>query len=222
VTSSELDAPDGRRGTGRQATIAAALIAATIIVRVVTSGVSALEQGHEALAAGNELGATIAYREAVSWYLPLVSPWRTEAADALWSLHEQQLAAERLPDAARSLQSLRAGLRSADSIVRPDAALKARVDDALAPLMARWEAADAAEAGRTSPGTLAERTAHHASILAQDERPARGWGALAVLGFFAWVGAAVIGLQREGAARWRLLALSALGLISFLAGVALA
>jgi len=198
------------------------LILVALSTRIVTSGLGAVDNGHAALEAGNELGATVAYREAISWYLPLAAPWRAEAADALWALHERQLTEERLPDAARSLQSLRAGLRSADSILRPDAALKARVDTTLAPLMARWEAADAAEAGRSAPGTLEERTAHHAALLAQDERPDRGWGALAVLGFFLWVGAAVSGLRREGAARWRLIALSVLGLVSFLAGVALA
>jgi hypothetical protein len=173
-------------------------------------------------AAGNELRATVAYREAVSWYLPLVAPWRDEAADALWTLHRTQLEAKRLPAAVQSLQSLRAGLRSADSLWRPDGALKARVDATLAPLMAQWEAQDARASGRQSPGELTARTAHHAALLAQDERPSRAWGLLAVLGFGLWVGAAIRGLDREGSARARLLALSLLGLVAFLAGLALA
>jgi len=217
VTSSEP-----RKRGRRDVAIAATLIALALVARIVTSGQAAVDDGHAALTAGNELGATVAFREAVSWYLPLVAPWRDEAADALWHLHERQLGEDRLPDAVRSLQSLRAGLRGADSILRPNAELKARVDEALAPMMARWEAADVKSSGRTSPGTLEERTAHHAALLARDERPERGWGLLAVLGFFLWVGAAVVGLQREGTPRWRLLGLSAAGLVAFLAGVALA
>lgn len=214
--------PSRPRRTRREVAVAATLIALALIARVVFSGQAALEDGHAALKAGDELGATVAYREAVSWYLPIVAPWRDEASDALWTLHEHQLAENRLPDAVRSLQSLRAGLRSADSILRPNTALKVQVDEALAPMMARWEAEDAEASGRTSPGTLQERTAHHAALLANDERPNRFWGLLAALGFLLWVGAAVVGLQREGAPRTRLLGLSAAGLLAFLAGVALA
>ena len=102
--------------------IGALLVATALTARVTTSGLDALEDGQTALAQGNELGATVALREAVSWYLPLHAPWREEAANTLWALHETQLAEGRLPDAVRSLQSLRAGLRSADSIIRPNAA----------------------------------------------------------------------------------------------------
>ena len=174
------------------------------------------------MAEGNELGAVVAYREAVSWYLPVVAPWRDEAADALWSLHERQLQAGRLADAVRSLQSLRAGLRSADSVWRPNQDLKRQVDAKLAPLMAQWEAEDAQAAGRTSPGSLADRTARHAALLARDERPSRPWGVLAVMGFFVWVGAGVKGLNRDDGGRRRLLAVSLAGLVAFLTGIALA
>ena len=67
-----------------------------------------------------------------------------------------------------------------------------------------------------------ERTAHHARLLARDERPARPWGVLAVLGFFVWVGAGVRGLNMDQGGRRGLLALSAVGLVAFLTGVALA
>jgi len=189
---------------------------------VITSGQAALTDGHAALAEGNELGATVAYREAISWYLPVAAPWRDEAADALWEMHVAQLEAERLPAAVQSLQSLRAGLRSADSLWRPDQKRKNLVDETLAPLMARWEAADAKASGRKSPGDLASRTEYHAALLAQDERPSRPFGLLSVLGFAFWIGAAVRGLNQEGKGRAKWLALSALGLITFLTGLALA
>ena len=218
MTSSEPSASGSRRIT----VIVALLVGLTLIGRVVSSGQGALADGHTALAEGNELGATVAYREAVSWYLPVGAPWRAEAADALWELHVAQLKADRLPAAVQSLQSLRAGLRSADSLWRPDQARKAQVDAALAPLMARWEAEDAIASGRMSPGDLTVRTAHHAALLAQDERPERLWGLLAVLGFALWVGGAIRGLGHDGPPRRLLLALSVVGLIAFLAGLTLA
>ena len=200
----------------------AAIILVVLLARIYASGQGALDDGHAALERGNELAATVAYREAVSWYVPLLASWRTEAGGALWALHEAQIADGRLPDAVRSLQSLRAGLRSGDSILRPDEGLKARVDAALAPLMAQWEREDAQAAGREPPGTLTDRTAHHAALLARDERPSRGWGLLGVAGFFLWAGAATAGLRGDSGPRWRLLALSATGFVAFLLGVGLA
>ena len=44
--------------------------------------------------------------------------------------------------------------------------------------------------------------------------------AIAVLGFFLWLTAAVVGLRGEDTPRWRALGLSALGLVAFLVGVA--
>ena len=198
------------------------LIALTLVGRVVTSGQSALSEGHQALKANNELRAVVAYREAVSWYLPGIAPWRSEAADALWALHTRQLEEGRLSAAVQSLQSLRAGLRSADSLWRPDKALKAKVDTTLATLMAKWEAADARESGRESPGPLEARSAHHAALLAQDERPSRGFGFLAVVGFGLWVGCAIRALSERSEQPKRLFIISAAGFIAFITGLALA
>ena len=198
------------------------LVSLVLIGRVVSSGHDALSEGHEARLSGNELRAVVAYREAISWYLPLWSPWRAEACDALWELYREQESQGRISAAVQSLQSLRAGLRSADSLWRPDKALKSEVDAALAPLMARWEAEDAKDTGRASPGTLEERIAHHAALLAQDERPARTWGGLAVLGFVLWVASMLRALSGASPHPTRLYALSALGFIAFIAGLSLA
>lgn len=198
------------------------LISLTLIGRVVTSGQDALSDGHQALEKSNELRAVIAYREAISWYLPLWAPWRSEASEALWTLHTKQLSEGRTSAAVQSLQSMRAGLRSADSLWRPDSALKAKVDGALAPLMAKWEAEEARAAGRESPGELEARISHHAALLAQDERPERSYGLLALLGFALWVGALLRALSAEPPAPRRLYALSAVGFLAFLAGLSLA
>ena len=218
MTSSDSPSPSTRWALVSAAT----LVGLVLIARVITSGYAALDEGARAETAGDHLRAVVAYREAVSWYLPGVAPWRGDAADALWSMAEREREAGRLPEAVRALQSLRAGLRSADSLWRPDDALKAKVDSELALLMAQWEAEDTRLAGRESPGNLEERRTHHAALLAKDERPSRGWGLLAVLGFLGWVSAALMAARREAASRRRLLVFSALGLLAFLTGVGLA
>ena len=210
------------KGSRRFGALVGLIIVLTLISRVVTSGQSALEEGHEALIQGQELRAVTSYREALSWYLPLAAPWRMEAGDALWELHERQLKEGRLSAAVQSLQSMRAGLRSADSLWRPNQELKRQVDDALAPLMARWEAEDAKANGRISLGSLEERRTHHARLLSKDARPNRLWGLIASLGFFLWVGASLKALKQNRDKPMPLYLLSALGLLAFLAGLSLA
>ncbi|MCB9727512.1 MAG: hypothetical protein H6744_02330 [Deltaproteobacteria bacterium] len=190
-------------------------------LRTAVSGSQARRLGMEQLAAGEELGATMALREAVSWYLPLAW-WREDAIEALWSLHERQVAAGRLPEAVRTLNALRGGLFAARSLVHPDGDWLARVDGALAPLLARWEAEAASTQGRAAPGTLEDRQAWFAATLARPTRPSRAFGLLAVLGFLGWVAATWRGLGREGRERWRWLGAGALGFTAFLLGVALA
>ncbi len=201
--------------------IGAALVLTALVGRVVWSGYGSLDVGLAALEEGQQLTATVALRESVSWYLP-VAPWREEAAQALWGLHEEQLAAGNVADAVRTLQALRGGLRAAQSVLRPGAEWLARTDATLVPLMVRWEREAAAEEGRPSPGTAEERAAFYARSLAQDERPARGWGGLAVVGFGVWVWGMLSGLAREGAGRWRRLGGAALGFAAFVVGLALA
>lgn len=194
---------------------------AVLTGRVVWSGYDSLAVGEEALAEGQQLTATVALRESVSWYLP-VGPWRERAAQALWTLHTDQLAAGNVADSVRTLHALRGGLRSAQSILRPGEDWLQRVDAALVVLMVRWEREAAAAEGRVDPGPEAARAAWFADTLARDERPARGWGLLAVAGFFLWVWAMMTGLGRSGADRWRRLAIGAGGFVAFLLGVAAA
>ena len=193
-------------------------VLASMCVRVIYSGTAALERGQEALAEGDEVKATIALREAVSWYLP-IAPWRAEATTALWALHEAQLAEERLADAARTLQSLRSGLWAADSLIRPNEEDKLKVDAALAPLMARWEQSAALKDGRASPGALAERERYHAQLLAADERPHRGWGLLIVIAMAGFALFVTRGVNAPEGARWRWVLLAVVCAAGVLLGV---
>lgn len=193
--------------------VGSAAVLLALVGRTVWSGYGALADGRRALEAGRELEATVALREATSWYLPKAS-WREQAMEELWSLHERQLEAERLQDAVRTLQALRGGARAARSVLAPDAAWRERVNDRLAELMARWEARD----GGGSEGRAAlER--RHRRLLRRDERPARGWGLLCVLGFGLWVGAALSAIASDGARRWRWLGGSAAGFTAFVVGL---
>jgi hypothetical protein len=200
---------------------ALAIVVGAVGVRTVVSGTRALDRGLERVAAGDEPGAAMFLREAVSWYLPLAW-WREDAIEALWALQARQAEQGRLPDAVSTLNALRGGLFAARSVIHPDGDWLARVDAALPPLLARWEAEAASAERRASPGPLGAREGDFAALLARDPRPSRGFGSLAVVGFLLWVGATWRGLGRDGGERWRWLGAGLLGLLAFLAGVAFA
>ena len=161
------------------------------------------------------------FREAISWVLP-VAPWREDAADVLWDIHTGQVKAGELKEAVQTLSMLRAGLMAGRSLLGPDEEWHSKVDAALAPLMARWEAKATSQEGRPLPGTLEEREAHFATILAQDTLPSRGYGLLAIIGFFIWVVAVWRSTDSEGNLRLKLLSAGALGFLLFLLGLTLA
>jgi len=190
------------------------------MIRTTVSGADALEQGRMSLQAGDETMALHHFRESISWYLP-VAPWRDDAVEALWDMHEKQVAAGKYKEAVQSLSMLRAGLMASRSVLGTDGEWRDRVDAALAPLMAQWEAKAAAQEGRPLKGDLASRTEHFAQILSQDTLPHRGFGLLVVFGFILWI----VGVWRatglEGRERVKNLGLGALGFILFVIGLSL-
>jgi hypothetical protein len=198
--------------------IAGLLIVLAMMVRTGCSGASALEEGRARLEAGDETMAAHHFREALAWYLP-VAPWREDAADALWAMYERQAEAGRLQEAVQSLSMLRSGILAGRSIVSPDTTLREKVEEHLAPLMARWEAQAAAREGRQHPGPLAEREVHFAEILSQDTLPHRGFGLLALFGFVLWLVMAWRATSAEGRERFKRLGFAAVGFILFLIGL---
>lgn len=196
-----------------------AWVLVALIARVAVSGTGARDRGAEALVAGDELGATVAYREAVAWYLP-GAWWRSEGFHALWALHARQREEGRLADAARTLQSLRSGLFAARSVIHPDPEWLGAVDGALPGLMAAWEAEAAMAEGREAPGERSEREGWFAAGLAKDERPARGWSLLAVSGFALWVGAGLWATRAQGRSRVWAVSCAVAGFAALMAGVA--
>jgi len=213
------------RGTGTRALwwlAALGVVLGVVVVRVAVSGHAALERGRAALAAGDELLAAVELRESVSWALPALAPWREEAAQALWDLAERQAAEGRQDAQVQTLSQLRAGWLGGRGLLGPDTAWLHRVDEALAPALAAWEAQAARVEGRPSPGPRAARVVHFAEVLARDPMPNR-WGSLAAaLGFAAWLLGAWRAAAGAGGRRWAWLGVALVGLVAFLLGAWLA
>mgnify|MGYP001369596706 CR=1 FL=1 len=191
------------------------------MIRVGVSGSNALERGRVLLEEGDTTMAVHHFREAVSWVLP-VAPWREDAAEALWSIHRGQVEAGQLKEAVQTLSMLRAGLMAGRSVLGPDEEWHERVDAALAPMMARWEAKAAAQEGRSIRGSLKERETHYAEILSRDTLPSRTYGLIMIIGFFLWCSAMWRSTGEEGKARVKILGVAALGFVLFVLGLTLA
>ena len=201
--------------------LATVVILIAIMIRIGVSGSNALERGRISLDEGDTTMAVHHFREAVSWVLP-VAPWREDAAEALWSIHLGQVESGQLKEAVQTLSMLRAGLMAGRSILGPDEVWHEKVDSALAPLMARWEAKAAVQEGRPLPGSLKEREAHFAQILARDTLPSRGYGLIAILGFFVWCFAVWRSTGATGKSRIKILGVAAVGFVLFVLGLTLA
>ena len=192
-----------------------------IMVRVGVSGSDALERGRTALKEGDQTMALHHFRESISWVLP-VAPWRDDAAEVMWGIHQSQVESGLLKEAVQTLSMLRAGLMAGRSLIGVDEGWHTKVDEALAPLMARWEAKAAAQEGRTLQGSLEEREVHFAEILARDTLPHRAFGLMTILGFFMWMFGIWRSTAEEGKRRAKLLGLSAIGFVLFVLGLTLA
>jgi len=192
-----------------------------VIIRVAFSGSGALKRGDEAQALGDHLGAASAWREAVSWVLPVGAVWRAEAMDRLEKLADEREAAGDLPAAVMALSSLRSGILAGHGLLRPDEDRLKAVDGRLAPLMASWEALDAAESARPV-GERSARIAFYEEKLSREVRPARSMSLLALIGLLVWLAGMYRAAALQGRARVRELLVATLGVVAMLVGVALA
>ncbi len=208
---------------GRGALLAIIAVVLLVLVgRIVTSGSGALERGDAAHARGDHLGAAVAWREAVSWVLPLASPWRGDAMDRLEALADERETVGDLPGAVMALSSLRSGILAGHGLWRPDQERIAKVDARLAPMMAIWESRDALRTGRTVEGDRASRVAFYEAHLRREVRPSRVMSLLTILGFLAWLGGMYRAANVIGPSRLKAFVVAASGLCAMLLGVALA
>jgi len=199
-----------------------ACLALAVVGRVMVSGPAALERGDAALAAGDHLGASQSWREAVSWVLPVGASWREEAMERLDSLSVDRVSAGDLSGAVMALSSLRSGILAGHGLLRPDSDRLVDIDVRLADLLAQWEAQDAQRHGRTIAQDREARVALYAGRLAADPRPDRAMSFLSMLGFIVWIVSALKAAGLESASRRRWWVLAVLGVSAMLAGVAFA
>jgi hypothetical protein len=139
----------------------------------------AVDAGRTARARGDVVAAGVAFKEALTWYLPGAG-WRAEATQELWSLADERAAQQDWKGEVLALGQLGGGLRGAAGVLGVDGTLKGEVDARLSLALARWEAAE----GGGQPATP-ERVAYFRRLLEHDER-AGGWpGVLLVAGVVA-------------------------------------
>lgn len=178
------------RAWRRYALIAAAALA-VVAGRVLHDSWSALTAGEDAERRGDRTEAVRSYLQAVRMYVP-GSPFVARALDRLTAMAG---AAESRSDevaARHALEAIRAGLLGARSFYTPHARRLPAVEERLALLYARAEAAEAG--GRRE--SQATRIAWHRAKLAARPGPATAPALIAVLGLAVWLGAAVTFLRK--------------------------
>jgi hypothetical protein len=195
-----------------------------VVVRVAVDSRSALRQGEEAQARGDDAEAVRRYLDAARLYLP-GSPWAARALDRLDAIASAAERTHDRPTARRALEAMRAAILGTRSFYTPSLARLAGVDDRLARSYAEGE--DPA----VDPGaSLQSRTAWHAARLARRPGPVLGFAVVALVGLGMWLGAAVGFVRRGLDASLHLRrtpaitmgVLFALGMALFLAGLRLA
>jgi len=149
-----------------------------------------LRLGHAALGARDPLTASTHLGRALRWYVP-ASPYNSAAAASLAKVGaEAELHGQ--PDTAlAAYRQLRRGLQATRHLWVPQPGQLALANARIAELMAAQGEHDSQ--GR--PASFAQRRAEHALLLERSPAPSTLGSVLALLGFFGWVGAALLGIQ---------------------------
>jgi hypothetical protein len=195
---------------------------AVVVGRVVLESRAELAQGEAALARGALDDAVTHLHRAARWYAP-GSPYCRRALARLEQIADQ---AERGGDPARALatwRAVRGALLATRSFYTPHAAHLEPANQRIAALMA------AVENPAVDPGrSLAERRGWHLDRLWHDQAPSAFWSVVALLGFAAWIGGALLfifrGVDRGDRLRRRPAAMAgvvvAIGILFFFLGLA--
>lgn len=147
-----------------------------LAVRVVIEGRRALAEGDAAIAAKKPLEAIQAWESAARWYFPL-APHVDEAYARL-----VEIANADAKYRAVAWRAVRRAATATRSVWQPHADDLAAANAALAKLSAEHP-----EGAPAAGENVAERTAYHATRLAQDRRPSQGAAALAIIGILSWL-----------------------------------
>lgn len=175
--------PDRLRGLLRVLCVALLLLV-TISVRVVTSAASELERGQALQASGDLEAAVVHYRRAARWYAP-ASPYHVRALTRLAAIGAQAEAKGDVQLALGAYRAIRGAIMAARSWYIPERDRLRAADERIATLMAAQPRPPMDE-GKSE----AQLRAEHLALLTADRDPSRGWTAVLLIGFFAWVAGA--------------------------------
>jgi hypothetical protein len=161
-----------------------------LVLRVGYGSYSALERARVLRAEGDAALAALAYREAITWYLP-GSPWVARAIEGMWELADEAEAAGDWVAARTIVSNLRGALYGVRSFYQPHAEIVAAADERLAALLAQTDE-------RVLAGTLDLMTAFEEfrADVARDHAPSVPWSLALGLGFLGWVAASFLFLTR--------------------------
>lgn len=203
--------------------IAGALLV-VVLVRVLLSARSEMEQGEAALGRRDLEGAIAHFRRAAHWYAP-GNPWSTAALDRLKFVARHAEMRGDLPTALRAYRAIRTSLLGTRSFYTPHPARLASANRRIARLMAKLPRPPE-DVGKPYARLVAE----HLALLQRDDAPKVGWSVLMLLGFGTWITAAfrLVGrgldadgrIQARPALKWA--ALLVLGLGVWIVGLWLA
>ncbi len=177
------------------------LLVGAAVARVAHGSRSALERGRALEAQGDEALAALAYREAITWYLP-GSPWVARGIEAMWALAEQAEERGDLVAARTIVGNLRGALYSIRSVYQPHEGALRICDEHLAKLLAATD-----ERVTTGRMDLEDARAEFKVDVSRDHAPAVGWSLALGLGFLGWVFTTLVFLRRllapEDGLAWR-------------------
>lgn len=201
-----------------------ALLLGVVATRVVASARSELEQGNAAAASGDLTHALACYRRAARYYVP-GSPYHVHALERLASIGRAARAAGDTERALAAFRAMRGSILATRSWYVPEPERLRAVDREIAALMAE-QPAPPIDAGKTR----AQLRDEHLALLERSPDPNLFWTAVLLLGFGAFVAAAIAfstlaiddedRLRRPQARRWG--AMIAIGFGLFALGLALA
>lgn len=165
--------------------------------KVSFSSKSEYRQGEEALGKGDFKKAVMHYDRAIHWY----TPWSASVKKSIQRIWEIGQKMEKKGDERAALEaywSLRSSLYGVRSFYVPHPEWIERANERIASLWTAREPYSAEERKMSAD----ERKEEYVRILRKDRAPKVGWSAVTEIGFFGWVGSALIFiftfLKREG------------------------
>lgn len=158
---------------------------AVVVTRAVWQGRGALDDGDQALSAGDSEEAIRHWRRAARWYVPF-APHVTDAYDRLEALAALAEQKGDLRTALAAWQGVRGSILATRSFYTPHEERLEPANQKIAGLMARLDPTPPVDMSRE------QLIAWHQELLARDEAPSVLWSVIAVLGFLVWIGGGVL------------------------------